>query len=59
MAELEASIKVAEEVGDAYSLVYAHGLLSGSACTATTCTGRAKRPTPPTGTGPAGALATA
>ena len=28
VAELEASIKVAEEVGDAYSLVYAHGLLS-------------------------------
>lgn len=28
LAELEVSIKVAEEVGEVYSLVYAHGLLS-------------------------------
>ena len=59
IAELEASIKIAEETGESYSLVYAHGLLSRISLYRNDLNRAGKPPPPLTGTWPAGAAATA
>ena len=59
IAELEASIELAEEIGETYSLVYAHGLLSLISLHRNDLSRAGRPPTPPTAIWPAGAAATA
>ena len=59
LAELEASLKLAEEIGEIYTLVYAYGLLSLISLHRNDSAGPGKPLRPPTGTSPAGGPARA